>query len=83
MPSKTGMSHGLAAFATLIIGSVYSELVWTLLPPVGELSLAVIRVFRTTLGVTLPLNKQFAGTVVLMVVLATLWGTIYHFGRYS
>lgn len=35
MPATTGASHGFAAFATLIIGTVLSKFVWEVLPPLG------------------------------------------------
>jgi len=39
MPAKTGASHGFAAFATLLIGSMLSKFVWAVLPPVGDVSM--------------------------------------------
>lgn len=83
MPAKTGASHGLAAFATLLVGTMLSKFVWDILPPLGELSLFVIRTLRSQLGLNIPTSEQFAGTIVVMVGLSFLWGLIYHFGRHS
>ena len=83
MPAKTGASHGLSAFVTLVIGTVMSKYLWDLAPPLGEASMATMAVIRSTTGVDLPVNEQFAGMVVVMFVLSFTWGTIYHFGRHS
>jgi hypothetical protein len=83
MPAKSGASHGVAAFTTLVVGTVFSNFVWTLLPPLGELSLLVFRTLDARLGLAFPVNEQFAGTVVVMVGLSTMWGVLYHFSRHS
>lgn len=83
MPAKSGVSHGLAAFVTLIIGTILSKLVWDMVPPLGELSLRIIRTIRSLTGVDIPVNEQFAGTIVVMIGLSFLWGVVYHLGRHS
>ncbi|MFB6119586.1 MAG: hypothetical protein ABEJ68_00540 [Halobacteriaceae archaeon] len=83
MPAKTGASHGFAAFAALVTGTMLSKFIWNLSPSIGELSLSVIRVVRSTTGADLPVTEQFAGTVAVMVGLSFLWGVVYHFGRHS
>lgn len=83
MPATSGMSHGFAAFASLIIGTILSKFVWDFLPPLGELSLFLIRETRSITGASIPVNEQFAGSVVVMVGLSFLWGVIYHFSRHS
>ncbi len=82
MPAKTGASHGFAAFATLLVGSMLSNLVWTVLPPVGEISLLAMELIDTQLGLEVPTSEQFAGTIVIAVALSFLWGIVYHVGRY-
>jgi hypothetical protein len=83
MPASSGASHGLAAFGTLIIGTILSKLVWDVLPPLGEVSLFTIKRIRELTGAEIPVNEQFAGAVVVMVGLSFLWGVIYHVGRHS
>lgn len=83
MPAKTGASHGLAAFATLLIGTVFSKFVWDLLPPLGELSLLTMRLLNRYLGVRLPTNERFTGAVVIVLALSFLWGIVYHVGRHG
>jgi len=33
-------------------------------------------------GIDVPTSEQFAGTIVVMVVLSFVWGVVYHFGRH-
>lgn len=82
MPTKTGASHGIAAFVTLLIGTMLSKFVWDILPPVGELSLTAMTFLNTQIGLDVPTSERFAGTIVVMAVLSFLWGVVYHVGRY-
>lgn len=82
MPAKTGASHGIAAFATLLIGTMLSEFVWAVLPPVGKISLLAMSVLDAQVGIDVPTSEQFAGTIVVTAVLSFLWGVVYHYGRY-
>ncbi|WP_256301681.1 hypothetical protein [Haloarchaeobius salinus] len=83
MPATTGASHEIAAFASLIVGTIFSKFVWDFLPPLGEFSLFLIRETQSITGASIPVNEQFAGSIVVMVGLSFLWGVIYHFGRHS
>ena len=83
MPAKTGASHGMSAFVTLVVGTVMSKYLWDLAPPLGEASMATMELIRSTTGVDLPVNEQFAGMVVVMVALSFAWGIVYHFGRHA
>lgn len=83
MPASSGASHGLAAFATLIVGSMLSKFIWELIPPLGQLSLSTIQLIRATTGANIPISEQFAGTVVVMIGLSFFWGVIYHISRHS
>lgn len=78
---KTGASHGFAAFATLLIGSVVSKFVWAVLPPVAEISLMAMNFLDGQVWLDVPTSEQFAGTIVVMVALSFLWGVVYHLGR--
>jgi len=82
MPATTGASHGFAAFATLLVGTVFSKYVWSITPPIGELSLLVIRQVRSATGASIPVTEQFAGALVVMVGLSFVWGVVYHVGRH-
>jgi hypothetical protein len=83
MPASSGASHGIAAFATLIIGTIMSKWIWELMPPLGEASLFIIRTIQSITGAAIPVSEQFAGTVVVMVALSFVWGVLYHFRRHA
>lgn len=83
MAGTSGASHGLAAFVTLLTGTILSKFVWDLAPPVGEVALHTTEIIRSTTGVGIPVNEQFAGTIVVMVGLSFVWGVVYHLGRHS
>lgn len=82
MPAKTGASHGIAAFVTLIVGTMMSKYIWNVAPPLGELSLTAIEAIRTATGANIPVSDQFAGSLVVMVGLSFAWGVVYHLGRH-
>lgn len=83
MPTTSGVSHGAAAFVTLIVGTILSKLVWDTVPPLGRLSLFIIAWLRSVAGANIPVSEQFPGAVVLMIGLSFIWGVVYHFGRHS
>jgi len=83
MPTKSGLSHGLAALGSLVVGSMLAEVVWTVAPPVGRLSLFAVRLLRSTTGIALPGGERFAGSLVVVAVLSFLWGVLYHVGRHA
>ena len=83
MAGTAGASHGLAAFVTLLIGTILSKFVWDLAPPIGEVALRTTDILRSTTGMAIPVNEQFAGTLVVMVGLSFVWGVVYHLGRHS
>lgn len=83
MAATSGISHGFAAFGTLICGSILSKFIWEFIPPLGQLSLLSIRIIQSVTGAEIPVNEQFAGTIVVMIGLSFLWGVIYHLGRHG
>jgi len=83
MPAKTGGSHAFASFVTLVVGTMLSKYIWNLAPPLGEIALLAITGIRTLTGAPLPVNEEFAGTVVVMVAISFVWGVVYHLGRHD
>jgi hypothetical protein len=81
MPAKTGASHALGAFVSLIVGSVLSKYVWTYTPPLAEASAAVGRSVAAVVGTPLP--RDLAGGLVVVVGLSFVWGVVYHLGRHG
>lgn len=83
MAGVSGASHGLAAFVTLLVGTILSKFVWDLAPPVGDVALQITDIIQSTTGASIPVNEQFAGTLVAMVALSFVWGVVYHFRRHA
>jgi hypothetical protein len=83
MPAKTGGSHAISAFVTLIIGTMFSKYLWSVAPPLGEAGVLAMTVIRESTGIAVPLTDQFAGSVVVMVGLSFVWGLVYHFSRHG
>lgn len=79
MPGKSGVSHGFASLVTLVLGSLLSNYVWELAPPLGELSLFTMELLTAGTGVTV--NRELAGAAVGMFSLSFLWGVMYHLSR--
>jgi hypothetical protein len=83
MPLKTGGSHAVASFVTLVAGTLLSKYLWSVAPPLGEASVAVVGVVQAATGTAVPGEERFAGAVVVMVGLSFVWGVVYHVGRHS
>lgn len=83
MPVKTGASHGLSAFVTLVVGAMLSKYVWSLAPPLADAAVLSMRFVKGVTGADVPLTEEFAGMVVVMVCLSVVWGVVYHVGRHS
>jgi|AntRauTorcE11898_2_1112593.scaffolds.fasta_scaffold22367_2 uncharacterized membrane protein YoaK (UPF0700 family) len=81
MAATSGALHGLSAFVTIIVGAMLSKYVWQIAPPLGELSLLLIRIIEPLTGAAIPVNRQFAGMVLVMAVLSFVWGIAYHLKR--
>lgn len=82
MPVASGASHGVSAFITLLVGTILSKFVWDLTPPVGEVALQIITFIQSMTGANIPTDEQFAGTVVVMIILSFAWGVVYHIRRH-
>jgi len=81
MPAKTGTSHALAAFVSLVVGSMLSKYVWTYTPPLAEAGAAIGRLLAPLLGT--PLSREVAGGLLLVLALSFVWGVVYHLGRHG
>jgi hypothetical protein len=81
MPAKTGTSHALAAFASLIVGSMLSKYVWAYTPPLAEVGVTVGRLLESLTGA--PLSQELTGGLVVIPALSFVWGVVYHLGRHG
>lgn len=80
MPTKSGLSHGLAAFMSIILGTIISNYLSaheTILTNVTKIAGEII------VGV-LGLNQlsTVAGMLLISSILAFLWGVAYHVARH-
>lgn len=79
MPAKTGASHAIASFTTIILGafisnylSTHSEVLWGLTHTAGDTVTSLV-------GLDLP--EVMTGILVIASLLSFLWGVAYHFSR--
>jgi hypothetical protein len=80
MPAKSGASHAVAAFLSIIIGSFLSNYLAAHESVLTGVTRAVGDRLVTTLGVPAP--EVVAGMLVVSSVLAFLWGVAYHLARH-
>ncbi|QLH79839.1 hypothetical protein HZS55_22190 [Halosimplex rubrum] len=80
MPAKTGASHALAALVSMLAGTVLSKYVWELLPPLASVGESVSAGLVAATGVALP--RPLSGSLVVILGLSFVWGTIYHYARH-
>lgn len=80
MPVKSGLSHGSAAFTSLLVGSVISEYISMHSHVLRRAATLAGRATTASLG--LELSGPFVGLVVVSTTLAFLWGVLYHVRRH-
>jgi hypothetical protein len=80
MPTKSGLSHGLAAFISIILGTMINNY----LSAHETILMNVTRTAGEIIVSTLGLNqlKTVAGMLVISSILAFLWGVAYHIARH-
>ena len=77
MPAKTGASHAIASFGSIVLGayiSAHTSLVTGISRSIGESVLS-------TAGLSLP--ESVTGMLLISTGLAFLWGVAYHFARHG
>ena len=81
MPAKTGASHAIASFTTIILGafisnylSTHSSVLWGLTHRAGDMVTSLV-------GLDLP--EVMTGILVVASILSFLWGIAYHFSRHG
>jgi hypothetical protein len=79
MPAKTGASHAVASFVTIILGafisnylSTHSSVLWGLTRSAGGTVTSLV-------GLDLP--EVMTGIVVIATALSFVWGVAYHYSR--
>jgi hypothetical protein len=82
MPTKGPGSHVLSAVVALFASSTLSNYVSELLPPVEEVSRAVLVYVDALPVVTLPTDSNAAGALIVILGVTVLW-EIAHVARKS
>lgn len=80
MPAKSGLSHGFAAFFSIIIGSFISNYLSAHQSLLTDLTVAAGQAAVGLVG--LRANRRVAGLVVVGSLLAFCWGIAYHVARH-
>lgn len=83
MPTKSGASHSMSALVALVLGSLISEYLIQVAPPLGTMSVYISSHLENSLGVPIPADPKLIGTAVIMAALAFTWGVVYHFRRHT
>ena len=81
MPVKSGLSHGLAAFLSIILGSLLSTYLNTHSGLIRGGTEFVGRQLGVILGIEVP--AFVGGVVVIATLLSFGWGIAYHFSRFK
>jgi hypothetical protein len=81
MPAKSGASHALAAFLSIVLGSILSNFISS---HSGLLTTASESVGGTITGTTgITLSENAVGLLTISTALAFLWGVAYHRARHQ
>lgn len=80
MPTKSGASHALAAFTTILLGAVISNFLNAHSRSLRSLSRTVGELVTPVLGITV--SNTVAGMLIIATVLSFVWGIAYHVARH-
>jgi hypothetical protein len=81
MPAKSGLSHALASFVTIIAGAVISGYLSVHASVLWDLTRTAGKMVTWVLGINLP--TAVTGMLVIATVLSFVWGVAYHYSRHG
>jgi len=81
MPAKSGVSHALASFVTIILGAFISNYLSAHLGVLWGITRSVGGIIAGVTGLNMP--EVVTGIVVVSTVLSFLWGVAYHVSRHG
>jgi membrane protease YdiL (CAAX protease family) len=81
MPAKTGASHAIASFITIILGAFISNYLSTHSGVLWGLTHAAGGAVASLVGLDLP--EVMTGVLVVATILSFLWGVAYHYQRHG
>lgn len=80
MPAKTGASHTVGYFISVVVGSLLVEHILTYIPPSRIISRRV-GVFLSAYT-SVPISEEVAGMLLITGILTGIWGIGFHLYRY-
>jgi hypothetical protein len=81
VPAKSGASHALAAFLSIVLGSVLSDFISSYSGLMTTASESAGGTITGTTGITL--SENAVGLLTIPTALSFLWGVAYHRARYQ
>jgi len=81
MPAKSGASHALAAFLSIILGALISNFISAHTELLTDLSSVTGQLIVGITGTSLP--EEVSGLLLVSTFLAFLWGLAYHYARHG
>ncbi|MFB6136031.1 MAG: hypothetical protein ABEJ04_04660 [Halobacteriaceae archaeon] len=81
MPVKSGASHAVASFLSIIVGSLLSTYLSAHSGTLRWVTAFVGEHLGSALGV--PVSNTLAGIAVVATALSFVWGVAYHFSRHA
>jgi hypothetical protein len=81
MPAKSGASHASAAFLSIVLGALISNVLSAHAGLLGDTVEGVGSLVATIPG--LSLSEDVTGLLVVSTLLAFLWGVAYHYSQHS
>jgi hypothetical protein len=80
MPAKSGLSHGFAAFTSIILGTIVSNYLSAHDTILTKITHTTGELIISTLELNQP--RTVAGMLLISSILAFLWGVTYHTARH-
>lgn len=81
MPTKSGGSHALASFVSILMGGVLESYLSIHAPVVHGITEKFGSFLIEQTG--LPVTERIAGILLITIILSFIWGFFYHIGRHG
>lgn len=81
MPAKTGASHAVASFTTIVLGALISNYLSTHSELIHGTTVRVGETLVSLAGLSLP--ETVTGFLLISTLLSFVWGVAYHVSRHG